>query len=209
MICADARHLIHLDAGGDLPHDEEHALAGHMEKCSECRAYNSGMLQAMSALHVLRDFDPGTTEYRSVTVQGADSIRSDASSSRSGSVWSRISDRLPQRKPQFVVRKQFNTRVAALCVCSLALAVISIVSNLPVANIGSDGYAHVSSLTPQYSAQPVVNAPQAMPVANAQQANNNAFPVLNPDGSLAGYLRFQPNDLVPMPDIAGKSADSF
>jgi hypothetical protein len=118
MSCADMRHLIHLDAGNDLHADQEHELAGHMERCAECRDYHSQMLKSMSALNVLRDFDSApllTTRPR-------------------GNSWANLASGLPPRTRPVVCTRRFNLQVAALSVCSLAMAVVTIVQALPVSS---------------------------------------------------------------------------
>lgn len=123
MNCSDVRHLIHLDVGGDLVTEEENAVAAHMERCGDCRTYHSGMLKAMMALQSLRSFDP--------PVGGV--------GKGSSAVWQAVAAKLPAKSWRPAVQKQFNMRVVALCVCSVALAVVSIVQSLPVANISQPG----------------------------------------------------------------------
>lgn len=114
MNCSDARHLIHLDVGDDLRTDEEQQLAGHMELCSECRSYHAGMSRAMNALLVLRDSpSPASERDRSA-----------------GSVWPAISRELQRRQTSPEKARKFNLQVAALSVCSLSLAVVTIVQSL-------------------------------------------------------------------------------
>ena len=209
MICADARHLIHLDAGGDLPLEEEHSLAEHMGKCSECRAYNAGMLKAMGALHVLRDFDSCTSQYATMRHDGS-AERPVQRSARPDSVWSDLSQRLPARKPATGLRRQFNTRVAALCACSLVLAVVSIVQNLPVTKYSTSNYYNMPGQLSSYSPQSQFGQP-ASPVTGGEGAfSGNSFPVMNPDGSIAGYLQLRgniPQSNLPIADV--KASESF
>lgn len=115
MNCADARHLIHLDAGNDLLAEEEHTLASHMERCADCRDYHSRMLKSMSALHVLRDFDSPTG----------------ASSKVRTTDWRSMAKALPARVRKMPVTRRFNIQVVALSVCSLAMAVVTLVQALP------------------------------------------------------------------------------
>jgi predicted anti-sigma-YlaC factor YlaD len=114
MNCTDARHLIHLDVGDDLRTEEEQQLAGHMEICSECRAYHAGMSRAMSALLVLRDSPTIATER-------------DRSA---GSAWPAVSREMQKRRTSPERARKFNLQVAALSVCSLSLAVVTIVQTL-------------------------------------------------------------------------------
>lgn len=113
MNCSDARHLIHLDAGNDLRSDEERVLAGHMDVCAECRAYHAGMAGAMNALMVLRDHS---------------SEAEDGSSGRS--VWPAVSRAMRNQRSQAASVRKFNIQVVALSVCSLSLAVVTIVQSL-------------------------------------------------------------------------------
>ena len=192
MICADARHLIHLDAGGDLPLQEEHLLAEHMESCSECRSYNSGMVSAMSALHVLRDFDSAASGLSSGSLSGSRNANA-SSGGRSSSVWADLSSRLPARTPAFSNRRQFNSRVAALCACSLVLAVVSIVQNLPVNNYSASADFGMSSRLPAM-AQPAsrFSQPTVTTVGGFSSGMpSNRMAVLNADGTVAGYLQFE------------------
>ncbi len=116
MKCSDARHLIHLSVGDDNLAEEEQSLSEHLHECAECRSYNAGMVDAMHVLHRFRD----------ETVVDQDV-----------SVWSsverRIQDRRGQVRPlQQQPQRQFNGGVVALCACSLVLAFVTIVQNLPV-----------------------------------------------------------------------------
>ncbi len=165
MNCADARHLIHLDAGGDLCASEEHQLAEHLERCSECRGYNASMVKAMQALHVLREFDS----------VAASTARGGVDSSLNGnSAWGAISSRLPVRQRRPVSMRQFNTRVAALCACSLVLAMVTIVQNLPSSQfttMSDSGAAPLYNQFPQaaFPVQAPVSfqpAPLGLPVSN-------------------------------------------
>lgn len=111
--CPEARHLIHLDAGHDLRSDEEQQLASHMEQCGDCRAYHVGMSRAMSALLTLRD-DPA------LPIEGV----------KSRSVWPSLSREIARRSTSPRVARKFNMQVVALSVCSLSLAVVTIVQSL-------------------------------------------------------------------------------
>jgi len=108
--------LIHLSVGDDTLADEEVAVAEHLHTCSECRAYNAGMVDAMHTLHQYRD---------------------DTTLAQDVSVWAAVERRIHQgrsvpasgyQQPQ----RQFNGGVVALCACSLVLAFVSIVQSLPV-----------------------------------------------------------------------------
>lgn len=114
MECSDARHLIHLDVGNDLRTEEESLLAGHMEHCGECRVYHTETSQAMNALYVLRDDPAARSESGSAT----------------RSVWADVSQKIQHRRTTPALARRFNVQVAALSVCSLSLAVVTIVQSL-------------------------------------------------------------------------------
>lgn len=112
MNCDDARHLIHLDAGDDLRTEEQTQLAAHLELCSDCQSYRSGMTGAMSALMVLRDLPEAVSE------------------SRLPSVWPAVARDIRRLKIGSEKVRRFNLQVVALSVCSLALAVVTMVQSL-------------------------------------------------------------------------------
>ena len=115
--CADARHLIHLAVGDDTLADEERQLSEHLHSCSDCRSYHAGMVDAMQVLENVRDDD-------SVDIPA-------------GAVWSAISHRVNSRPSMAAVvpeRRRFNGAVAALCACSLTLALVTVIQNLPTAD---------------------------------------------------------------------------
>lgn len=210
MICADARHLIHLDAGGDLHAAHQHSLAEHLEKCSECRGYNSSMVSAMQAMQVLRDFD-------SMAMTRGEGV--------SSSAWPAIASRLPVRRVRPYTPRQFNTRVAALCACSLALAVVTIVQNLPLSRMTVDSGFSSMPFGPSAGMNPAMNgvapsSPLVVPVSGgswmtalvgtSQQSNRwypqDAFPpgtriqLMNPDGTPGGTFEMVPASLPPLTD---------
>lgn len=130
MNCSDAKHLIHLDVGNDLRTDEEQQLAEHMTGCGDCRAYHVEMSSAMGALLTLRDA---------------------AADNQQKSVWASVYREIQKRRATPVQARRFNLQVAALSVCSLGLAVVTIVQSLSSLRSGGDlsgGY---------YTAQPVMN----------------------------------------------------
>lgn len=112
MNCTDAKHLIHLDSGNDLKTDEEMQLAEHMNTCAECRSYHAGMAKAMSALFALRDSGE------------IDVVRSGKS------VWPAVDARIRGTNAARQSARKFNFRVALLSVCSLSLALVTIVQTL-------------------------------------------------------------------------------
>ena len=137
MNCAAAKHLIHLDAGDDLRTDEVQQLSGHLEHCTECRAYQAGMVSAMNALLSLRDTSSG------------DSMPELAGHS----VWLAVSREITRRNARPAASRRFDMRVAALSVCSLSLALVTIVQSLSSMRESSMSSGFVPS-------QPVSGVPQ-------------------------------------------------
>lgn len=122
--CADARHLIHLSVGDDAMADEELRLSEHLHTCSDCRAYHAGTVDVMQVLERVRDDD-------SVDIPN-------------GGVWASIADSVKARREQTLLskpRRSFNGAVAALCACSLSLALITVVKHLPSADPEEPLYA--------------------------------------------------------------------
>lgn len=192
MKCGDARHLIHLNAGNDLDPAEEHELAMHMEHCNECRAYHEGMSSAMNALHHLRDFGNSL----------AASTLTD-SSLRASSTGALLS-RLPSRSPRIHPYRRFNGRVAALAVCSLALAVVTIVQALPSSDYGS---AYSSGATGRTVAQ---QANRGLTGTSVVSPQDDYAPVFGADGRVVGYLRVQPNGVIPQgPSVPSPGEQTF
>ena len=159
--CSDAKHLIHLDVGDDLRCEEEQQLAVHMGQCGECRSYHASMSHAMSALLMLRD-DP----------------LSETSGVGSKSVWPSLSREINRRNTSPRVARKFNLQVVALSVCSLSLAVVTMVQSLS----SMRGYDEPVGFMP---AQSVSNYPQfvqyqSLPFAEPQQqyGHRNAGPQL-------------------------------
>ena len=115
--CADARHLIHLAVGDDAQPEEERQLTEHVHSCSDCRSYHAGMVDAMHAIERVRDEDD-------VDIP-------------TGIVWPAIASQLKSRRHVVSVpeRRRFNGAVAALCVCSLTLAMVTAVQNLPTNDV--------------------------------------------------------------------------
>lgn len=158
--CADARHFVHLSVGDDNLPEEESRLAEHLHSCSECRAYHAGMAQAMQVVERVRDEE--TVELPS------------------NSLWPAMSNQLKARQAKLVVQpegRRFNTAVAALCVCSLMLAIVTAVQNLP---------SNTPQMTGVYPPMPAMN----VGFANQQggQPASQALrlqPVSGPNGSQA------------------------
>ncbi len=150
MKCVDARHLIHLSVGDDTLPAEEQQLSDHLHVCSDCRAYNAGTVDAMHVLQSLRDDTPDNDP-------------------APDSVWPAIADRIRSRSVQPARHvRQFNGAVAAVCACSLTLALVTIVQNLPV------------NTRPSYSGG-------AMPGSNVDwQPVGNLRPI-DPNNPAAGY----------------------
>ncbi|MCP4170648.1 MAG: zf-HC2 domain-containing protein [Fuerstiella sp.] len=121
MKCVDARHLIHLAVGDDTLTEEERQLTEHLHCCSDCRSYHAGMVDAMHVIEQVRDED-------------VDDIPT-------GKVWPTLEGRLQSRRSfeSAPVQRRFNGAVAALCVCSLTLAMVTAVQNLPTNDVESFG----------------------------------------------------------------------
>ena len=160
--CSEAKHLIHLDVGNDLRAEEEQQLAAHMEQCGDCRSYHAGMLNAMSTLLTLRD-DPALA---------FDSLKS-------GSLWPSLSREIARRSTSPRVVRKFNMQVVALSVCSLPLAVVTMVQSLSSMRNDQDPTGLVPGLTishqPQFlpdsqtsNAVWTVVLPHEAPVSSAQ-----------------------------------------
>ena len=111
--CSDAKHLIHLHVGDDLRSEEEQQLAVHMGQCGDCRSYHASMSSAMSALLTLRD-----------------SPLAEVPRVNSKSVWPGLSREINRRNTSPRVARKFNLQVVALSVCSLSLAVVTMVQSL-------------------------------------------------------------------------------
>jgi len=111
--CSDAKHLIHLDVGDDLRSEEEQKLAVHMGQCGDCRSYHASMSNAMSALLTLRD-----------------NPLAEAPSVNTKSVWPALSREINRRNTSPRIARKFNVQVVALSVCSLSLAVVTMVQSL-------------------------------------------------------------------------------
>ena len=162
--CSDARHLIHLSVGDDNLPDEEQALGEHLHTCSDCRAYNAGMVDAMQLLH----------DFRNSTI-----VTSDRSVWRS--VIGRIKDRRSFARTSRQPQREFHGGVVALCALSLVLAFVTIVQNLPV---NDSSFASVPDGSMNVSA-PTIPASRVQP-----QVVRGTFQ-LNPDGTYR--LLFEPS----------------
>ncbi|MFM8477305.1 MAG: zf-HC2 domain-containing protein [Planctomycetaceae bacterium] len=108
MNCTQARRLIQLHVGDDLTHTESQLLESHLLKCGDCRNQQTRMLRPMAALHALRDATPEP----------------------SPSVWPSVSRSILTHIRQHQTARRFNLQVAAVSVCSLLLAVVTIVQTL-------------------------------------------------------------------------------
>ncbi len=153
MKCSDARHLIHLSVGDDNLVEEEQSLAEHLHVCSECRSYNAGMVDAMHVLHQFRD---------------------DTVIDEDVSVWASVERRIQERRGQIQPlrqepQRQFNGGVVALCACSLVLAFVTIVQNLPV----NDSMADLSMPPYQFNV-----GGHAVPIPGASGMQGQPTPVL-------------------------------
>jgi len=162
MECSDARHFIHLDVGNDLRVNEETQLAEHMGQCGDCRNYHAGMSQAMNVLVTLRDAP----------------VRDQEESSAGRSVWPAVSREIQRRRAVPVKMTKFNLQVAALSVCSLSLAVVTIVQSLS----SMRGTGHESEFMPAQSVSTPVNMQHfAFPESPGSTASRDQLlPVLQP-----------------------------
>lgn len=113
MNCSDAKHMIHLDVGDDLRSEEEQQLAVHMSQCEDCRAYHASMSKSMNVLWTLRDHPLSETR-----------------STGGKSIWPSLAREIQQRNTSPRVARKFNLQVVALSVCSLSLAVVTMVQSL-------------------------------------------------------------------------------
>ena len=136
--CSDAKHLIHLDVGDDLRSEEEQQLAVHMGQCGDCRFYHASMSNSMSALLTLRD--------NPLTEVPIGNIKS---------VWPALSREINRRNTSPRIARKFNLQVVALSVCSLSLAVVTMVQSLS----SMRDYHEPAGLMP---AQSVSNYPQSV-----------------------------------------------
>ena len=138
MKCADARHLTHLAVGDDAQPEEERQLTEHLHSCSDCRSYHAGMVDAMHAIEQVRDEETEDIP--------------------TGFVWPAIAEQLKVRRSVAPApeRRRFNGAVAALCVCSLTLAMVTAIQNLPTNDMEPfSNYAPVPAMNVSY--QPGVN----------------------------------------------------
>jgi hypothetical protein len=126
--CSDSRHFIHLAVGDDTLPEEEQRLAEHLHLCSDCRAYHAGMVDAMHAVERVRDHD--------------------VIDAPTASLWPAMADKLKVRQGVAIEpeRRRFNGSVVALCACSLMLALVTAVQNLPSNSV--DPYADLSNFPP-------------------------------------------------------------
>lgn len=180
LTCADARHLVHLAVGDDTLPEEDRLLTEHLHGCSDCRSYHAGMVDAMHAIEQVRDDDSAEIP--------------------AGAVWAAISHKVKTRRKVSVApeRRRFNGAVAALCACSLSLALVTVIQNLPMNSQDTAGI---------YSPLPVVNVnyqPQ-QPTQQSQAQQNQLVPMQTPEGRVVWVnprtgQAFVPNILASLPD---------
>ncbi|MFM7055807.1 MAG: anti-sigma factor family protein [Planctomycetota bacterium] len=108
MNCTHAKRLIHLHVGDDLTHAESQLLDTHLLQCPDCRSHHSALLRPMAALHALRDAAPAPLP----------------------SIWPSVSISIRQQLSRHSNTRRFNLQIAAVSVCSLLLAVATIVQTL-------------------------------------------------------------------------------
>ena len=116
MNCDESRQLARLDAGQDLRPEEKQQLASHLAQCPSCADYLRDMERMMSVLAAARSSEHGATDQRE-------------------SCWNRLSVVIRDRRLSQRAARQFNGSVIALCVCSLLLALGTIVQHLPTAGV--------------------------------------------------------------------------
>lgn len=148
--CVDARHLVHLSVGDDTQTDEEQQLTEHLHVCSDCRAYHAGMVDAMHVLERVRD--------------------DDLTDMRSTSVWPGLSAKLKARRATETIpeRRRFNVSVAALCACSLMLALVTAVQSLPSNDV--DPFANLSVIPATNVGFPTGQMPNGLSATQAPSA---------------------------------------
>jgi len=108
MNCTQAKRLIQLHVGDDLNFAETQLLNSHLIQCSSCQQQHSSMRRSMTALYSLRDAAPEPAP----------------------SVWPSISSTILGQATRDRSFRRFNVQVAAVSVCSLLLAVVTIVQTL-------------------------------------------------------------------------------
>lgn len=175
--CSDARHLIHLSVGDDNLPDEEQALGEHLHTCSECRAYNAGMVDAMQVLHDFRDSTVVETEL---------------------SVWDSVQERIENRQSMALSARQptrqFHGGIVTLCACSLVLAFFTIVQNLPVNNTVADGTQLPGHFIDVSTGSPTPAAPtfsgRIVPIIDANQ-RLIGFQHVNDNGQVSPFRNTQ------------------
>ena len=159
--CADARHYIHL--ADDVSPEEEQQLAEHLHSCAECRAYHAGMADALYALERVRNEAVMDTP--------------------STSLWPAMADRLNARVSRQVTAepepRRFNVAVVALCACSLMLALVTAIQNLPNNNDPYGGYTQLPAV-----GAPTVNVNWRPGVKRPQQTQPRLIPVTRQDGTI-------------------------
>jgi predicted anti-sigma-YlaC factor YlaD len=119
MNCEESRQLLRLDVGHDLRPQEQPALQKHVQRCAACLSYRKEMESVMAILSTARDSDPIVAADQGSGV----------------SCWTRLNAAITERKRSRKSAQTFNGRVIALCVCSLLLAVGTVVQQLPSARI--------------------------------------------------------------------------
>lgn len=183
--CADARHFVHLSVGDDNLPEEETQLAKHLHSCSECRSYHAGMAAAMQVVERVRDED--TTELPT------------------RSLWPAMANQLNVRQAKTIAApegRRFNVAVAALCVCSLMLAIVTAVQNLP---------SNTQQMSSVYSTMPAMNVgfknQTGVQYSGTPQQGQRMVEVSGPNGSRL-WLDTVTNQLV-IPHVANNTDDNL
>ena len=126
MNCPQAKRLIQLHVGDDLNLAETQLLNSHLIQCPVCQLHHSSMRRSMSALYSLRDAAPDPTP----------------------TVWPSISSAIIGRATRERSFRRFNIQVAAVSVCSLLLAVVTIVQTLQSLRPGYSDTAAIWQISP-------------------------------------------------------------
>lgn len=108
MNCTEAQKLIYLSVGGDIRSEEQSALGLHLRDCDACSTEQVSAVRAMDSL----------TSLRSVDFSGRTSV------------WPAVLSGIRQTSCRSRTIRRFNLQVAALSVCSLAIALVTIVQTL-------------------------------------------------------------------------------
>lgn len=88
--CDRARVLMAGAADGELAGDEAALLAGHVERCPDCRSFGSELARAMASLPILADGDPGLGFVEAVLARTSRRPAAATWADRARSVWQSV-----------------------------------------------------------------------------------------------------------------------